>query len=113
VSVWEDRALAMDQAVDEHLGDTIQASFNAGATFAPTMGFVLPDVEGGDLRGFDEPLGSRVRVKLARAAFPGGRLPSYDDDRFQHPRLGAGLFRPAGSEPREQGRYYIFDVQKA
>lgn len=107
---WEDLAAQMDATVDAAVGDAIELSTNSGASFQPVQGFVAPYVAGMGIGGFDEPLGSRNRVKLLRSYFADG-VPGRDV-RLRSPRLGAGTFRPASSEPEEQGRYVLFDVQK-
>jgi len=110
---WDDLAARMDEKVDEHLGDAIYISFDQGATYDEVKGFYTPTVGGQGLEGFDEILGSRPRLKLRKTLFPGEREPSHEMDRFRSAKMGAFVYRPSGSNPDEQGRYFIFDVQRA
>jgi len=100
----------MDASVDARLADTISYSPNGGATYVDMLGYVLPFSQGLGLDELDPTLGSRWRVKLAKALVP---LPARTH-RLQHPKLGVGTtWRPAGNDPEDQGRYWIFDIQKA
>ncbi len=107
---WEDLAAQMDSTVDDVLGDGIRFSNDSGATWTTQQGFVLSASLTNGIIGMDEPLGAKMRVKMARDLFPSG-VPGRTV-RLQHSRLGAGTYRPAGGEPEEQGRYILFDVQK-
>jgi hypothetical protein len=100
----------MDASVDSVLGDSIRFSSDGGSTWSTQSGFVLSAAMTGGIVGMDEPLGGRMRVKMARDLFTDG-LPGRSV-RLEHARLGTGTFRPAGGEPEEQGRYILFDVQK-
>lgn len=106
---WDDLAAQMDLVVDNGLGDTIQLALN-GLTFVDVQGFVLPFAASEGLGAFDETLGSRIRVKLAKAIV-GEEEPSRAI-RLRSAKLGSSTWRPAGSHPDDQGRYWIFDIQK-
>lgn len=108
MSDWETASAKMDQEVDARLADTISYSTDGGATFVPTPGFILPFTESFGLGGIDAPLGSRMRVKIAKAILA-APLPTH---RLTHPLLGADTWKPAGEDPDQQGRYWIFDIQK-
>lgn len=107
---WSELSADLDEAVDSLLGDTLSVSTNAGATWRDVQGFVLPVGHSLNVGSIDEPLGSRPRIKLKRDLFANGIPPR--TLRIKHATLGADTYRPAGSEPQEQGRYVIFDVQK-
>ena len=109
---WDSASAQMDDAVDARLGDTIQLSIDGGNTFLPVKGYYLPYAAGGGLEIYDEPLGQKPRFKLQVKHFPGGRQPSFDYDRMRCAKAGPFTFRPSGSAPDEQGRYFIFDIQK-
>ncbi|HEX9946411.1 MAG TPA: hypothetical protein VGA98_02625 [Allosphingosinicella sp.] len=109
-SAWDKHAAIMDAAVDSRLADRISYS-QAGGPFAMVRGYVIDVTEAlTDDESFDEELGERKRVKVAKALVP---VVSMAGDRLRHPRLGPGTFRPVGSHPSDQGRYWIFDVQQA
>ncbi len=106
---WEQASQLMDDTVDDTLGDTISYAAN-GVSFSEIRGFVIffgaPPV----LDGIDEIIGSRPRAKIAKSKVP------YPDPshRLRCPkRLGPHTFKPAGALPEEQGRYYIFDLERA
>lgn len=104
---WDSAAAAMDAEVDARLGDTISYAAN-GVTFVDVSGFVLfTDVPLG-LDASDEIFDARPRVKLAKAVVP------YPDPqhRLRSTKLGEATYRPAGSLPQEQGRYWLFDVER-
>jgi hypothetical protein len=108
-SAWDRAAARMDAAYHAHLADRINYSI-AGAAFAMIPGTVIDETE--PLTGvdeFDETLGERKRVKVAKALVPVVSM----QDRIQHPRLGPGTFRPVGKHVATQGRDWIFDVQEA
>lgn len=106
-SAWDQAAALLDAKVDEYLGDDIDYAAN-GVTFAPIKGFVLLNMASLGLESIDEIVGSRNRVKIAKAVLPRPER----THRLRHPRLGSGTFRPAGTVPEEQGRYWLFDVEK-
>jgi hypothetical protein len=108
---WDDLAAKMDADVDTVLGDTILFSADAGSSWSSENGFVLSASMTNGIIGMDEPLGARMRVKMARDLFGASGLPGRSV-RLQHARLGQGTYRPAGGEPEEQGRYILFDVQR-
>jgi len=111
---WDQLAARMDEQVDERLGEVIFISLDGGETYTSVKGFYTPVATGlGGLQGFDEPLGSRPRLKLRKTHFPGEREPSFETDRFRCAKMGAFVYRPSGSQPDEQGRYFLFDVQRA
>jgi hypothetical protein len=108
-SLWDAAAAKMDAAVDSMLGDALQVRLAGAPAFVAMQGFVVDDSEPQAFdTALDETLGTRKRVKIAKALMP---VPSRNH-RIQHPRLGPGTFAPAGSDPQSQGRYWIFDVQK-
>lgn len=108
-SMWDRWSGTLDTAVDGILGDTI-AFADDGMTFVDVQGFVIT-VEGrpGGLDEYDSALGSRNRVKMSRAIIG----EPHPRQRLMHAKLGEGRFQPGGDAPDEDGRYYIFDVQKA
>lgn len=113
MSIWDQAAAKMDAKVDELLGDTVSFSSDGGQTFADVQAFVIDDTDpapafGGD---FDETATVSKRIKIA-VTILGGR-PSKAAHRFRHSRLGAGTWRPLGAEPRSEGRYWVFGVEKA
>lgn len=108
MSDWDSASARLDDAVDERLADTISYSVD-GATFADLPGYVLPATVGIGFGELDPGLGTRWRIKIRQSLIP---LPTRDH-RLTHPMLGADVWRPAGEEPEEQGRYWIFDIQKA
>ncbi len=110
---WDQLAGRMDTEVDERLGEKIYVSFDRGASYDEVKGFYTPTVGSQGLVGFDEILGSRPRLKLRKTLFPGEREPNFETDRFRSVKMGAFVYRPSGSNPDEQGRYFIFDVQRA
>ncbi len=110
MSAWDALSAQMDREVDAALGDTIQLALN-GTSFVDQPGFVLTVGSTDGLAGFDEILGSRIRVKMAKSII-GEDEPSRDI-RLKAAKLGADTYRPAGSKPDDQGRYWLFDIQKA
>lgn len=108
---WDDYANQMDDAVDDMLGDVINVSLDGGLNYTARQGFIIFAVESMGIGGLDEPLGSTRRVKLRSSYFTNG-LPDRQT-RLTSPKLGSAVYMPAGSDPEEQGRYVIFDIQKA
>lgn len=104
---WDQASAVMDQAVDARLGDTIAYAAN-GVSFVALKGFVDFTGDPIGLDATDEIFNSRPRIKVAKAVIP------YPDPshRLQSSKLGPGTFRPAGSVPVEQGRYWLFDIEK-
>jgi hypothetical protein len=102
-------AARMDAEVDTRLGDSISYS-QRGAPFRPIKGFVTDADPGQDLSaaGID-PLPRRKRVKVAIASV----AEISTQDRLQADLLGPGIFRPRVSKPRVDGRYWLFDVERA
>lgn len=108
MSDWDAASTKMDEDVDAHLSDTILYSTSAGV-FEEIPGYILPFAEGLALGPVDGALGSRWRVKIAKAHI---EEPSRNH-RLRHPKLGDdAVWRPAGENPDDQGRYWIFDIQK-
>jgi hypothetical protein len=107
MSDWDDAAAAMDAEVDARLGDTISYALD-GVNFVDMPGFVLPAVEGIGLNELDPALGHRWRVKISKALV----AEPLRTHRLSHPKLGVDTYRPAGDDPDDQGRYWIFDIQK-
>jgi hypothetical protein len=106
-SPWDQFADILDATVDDKLGDRIEYAAN-GVNFVPIAGFVKTANANLDLSPIDEMTDSRPRVKIAKALVP------YPDPahRLRHPRLGQGTFRPASTLPDDEGRYWIFDVER-
>lgn len=107
MSNWDDHAALMDATVDDRLGDTIEYAAN-GVNFVDMKGYVqFTDAVSG-LDATDEIFDSRPRVKIAKAVLP------YPDPahRLKSTKLGAATYRPGGSVPQEQGRYWLFDVER-
>lgn len=107
MSDWDAASAMMDTDVDARLSDTIAYSIDEGASFDEVAGYILPFAEGLGLGPIDPILGSRYRAKIAKALIP-------EPDRthrLRHPKLGDATFRPAGADPDDQGRYWIFDIQ--
>ena len=107
MSDWDNYSALMDEEVDARLADTIP--YDSGAGFVDIPGYVIPFGEGLGLDGLDPSLGTRWRVKVRKSLVPD---PSRDH-RLTHHKLGAGIWRPSGEDPEDQGRYWIFDIQKA
>lgn len=107
-SMWDAASAMMDDKVDEIVGDRILYAAN-GVSFVEVPGFVLTATEGLSMNVIDEIMDVRRRIKIAKAQIP------YPDPehRLRHARLGAGTFRPAGALPEDDGRYWLFDVEKA
>lgn len=107
----------MDAAVDSGVGDRVRYWHNGKWLGVAPVGYTDPVVEAFviiaaapvNLDGIDEILGNRKRIKISRE-YVDEPLRS---DRIAHPLLGEGWFRPAGGQPETEGRYVIFDVQKA
>ena len=108
MSDWDAASAKMDSLVDDRLADTIRYATD-GIPFEDVAGYVIPYTEGLALGEIDPSLGSRYRVKIAKAVMP----EILQRHRLKHPKLGADTWRPAGEDPDEQGRYWIFDIQKA
>jgi hypothetical protein len=116
-SLWDAASARMDAVVDEKVGDRLR--YRRGGVWLgdpqvaegdrTIAGFVFDENTPTNVDEIDEVLGNRKRVKVAKALVA---LPD-KTDRIQHPRLGPGLFRPAGTVPEAQGRYWLFDVQEA
>lgn len=113
ISDWDALAARMDGLVDQKLGDRISYSTDGGATFPVIAGFVIFNNEPLSFPlQTDELLGSILRLKVNKS------LLAYPDPahRIRHElltdRYGAATFQPAGTDPEEQGRYWLFDIQK-
>lgn len=104
---WDEFSLTMDQEVDDRLGDAIDYAAN-GVTFVAIKGFVQFTPAPDGLDATDEIFDVRPRVKIAKAIVP------YPDPqhRLRAARLGNATYRPAGSVPENQGRYWVFDVER-
>lgn len=108
-SMWDRLSAKMDAIVDTGLGDLIEYALD-GVTFVMIEGFVFDNVVGETAyESMDDDFANRKRVKVAKAKVP-AVLRSH---RLRHPRLGAGSFQPGNSEPQSEGRYWLFEVQKA
>jgi len=109
LSDWDEASAAMDEGVDARLSDTVAYSTDEGATFTNIAAYVLPFAEGLGLNEIDPALGSRWRIKVAKSIVDEPKR----THRLKHHKLGANtVWRPAGDDPDEQGRYWIFDIQK-
>jgi hypothetical protein len=116
-SLWSKAAAIMDNAVDGVTGDRIRYRHGGvwlGPADMPEASRVIPAfvINVGAARSideFDETLGNRWRVKVAVTLLDH----PHPTDRLEHPNLGPGLFMPGGSDPENDGRYWLFDVQKA
>lgn len=112
-SLWDRASKLLDSTVDNVLGDRLRYRHNG-----VWLGTGDPAVVEGFVRFFnpllnteelDETLGSRKRVKISMDLVD----EPIQSDRIQHPKLGPGWFRPAGDAPDNEGRYWLFDVQRA
>lgn len=118
-SLWDQYSGILDERVDAVVGDRIRYRRDGqwlGDAELPVEERVIPGfiLFYGQPRGIDEvdeTLGTRKRVKIAMALI-GDEEPDRSD-RIQHPKLGPGFFQPSGSDPETEGRYWLFDVQKA
>jgi len=118
-SLWDKYSKILDDNVDRGVGDRIRyqrAGVWLGDTDLPPAersipGFVLFFGAPRNIDEIDEGLGSRTRVKVSMDLI--GTDEPLRSDRIQHPKLGPGSFQPSGSIPETEGRYWIFDVQKA
>jgi len=112
-SIWDRAAAIMDRVVDGVVGDRVQYKHRGvwlGSGSPPVVeAFVLQFGSNPSIEDLDEPLGNRWRLKIARTLLD----EPLQSDRFQHPKLGPGWFRPGDALPDNEGRYHIFDVQKA
>lgn len=104
---WDQASAAMDEQIDARLGDTISYAAN-GVTFVDLKGYVLFEEAPLGLEAIDEIMGSRPRIKISKAVVP---CPE-PVHRLRSAKLGAETYRPAGSAPENQGRYWIFDVER-
>ena len=108
---WESASPIMDGKVDQILGDTFSVSLDGGQTYEPRKGFYLPVSAGGGFSPYDENLGSKPRVKMSKDIL-GDTPPDRRYVRLRYAKLGDATYCPGGAEPDEQGRYWIFDIQK-
>lgn len=107
-SLWDSVMAIVDPAVDGTVGDKIRYAID-GTTFTVIPGFVFDDVQGEtSYESNDDDFDVRKRVKISKALIGDVSLAH----RLQHPRLGAGTFRPTNSVPQSEGRYWLFEVQK-
>ena len=108
-SLWDGLAARMDAVVDDTVGDRILYAVD-GQTFTAVPGFVLDDVEGeASYDSMDDDFDVRKRVKIRQSLI--GEVSLLH--RLRHPRLGPDDFRPTNSVPQSEGRYWLFEVQKA
>lgn len=108
MSDWDEASAQMDADVDARLSDTIAYSSDEGDSWENLPGYILPFAEGLGLGPIDPALGSRFRVKIAKSVV----AEPDRTHRLRHAKLGASTWRPAGSDPDDQGRYWIFDIQQ-
>jgi hypothetical protein len=106
---WDELSARMDAKVDDRLGDTIEVSADAGTSWVARKGFALNMAAGLSLDGIDEIMASRPRIKISKLYVP-ALTRIY---RFRTPKWPGIVFCPGSSEPDDDGRYLIFDVQKA
>lgn len=105
---YEDLAVGMDQAVDEHLGNDVGYSTDAGATFPAVKGFVFLRTEGEIQEFMDiDPLNHSDRLKVSKALVA---APSADHI-VRHPLL-PGDRRPENWTTSTNGRYWLMTLQK-
>ena len=109
-------AKMMDAGVDNYLGDSLIYA-RAGQAAVVTKGFLI-DPADGEWDTSDSSIskvGARVRLKINRdflpAAMPGDRITA--DPASPHPLLGDATWKPGPGRPAVNGRYIIFDLQKA
>lgn len=115
-SIWDKASKVLDRGVDGMVGDRLRyrhrgvwlGAVPAGGVDAVVAGFVINDAAALNINEVDETLGSRWRVKISSALVD----QPIQSDRIQHPKMGSGWFCPAGSQIENDGRYWIFDVQK-
>jgi hypothetical protein len=116
-SLWDRASAILHQGVDGMVGDRIRYRHNGVWLGDVTVaeddrvipGFILFDVENPNWSTErDETLGHKKQVKV------GVRYVDHParGDRIEHPKLGAGLYQPAGADPQNDGDYWIFDIQK-
>ena len=105
---WDQLSAAMDQAVDDRLGDTISYAAN-GVSFEEIKGFVLLSEASLGLESIDEVISTRPRVKIAKALLPYPE-PTH---RLRHAKIGQGTFMPASVRSDNDARYWLFDVEPA
>lgn len=105
---WDQLSAAMDQAVDDRLGDTISYAAN-GVSFEEIKGFVLLSEASLGLESIDEVISTRPRVKIAKALLPYPE-PTH---RLRHAKIGQGTFMPASVRSDNGGDYWLFDVEPA
>ena len=103
---WDQLSAAMDQAVDDRLGDTISYAAN-GVSFEDIKGFVLLSEAALGLESIDEAISTRPRVKIAKALLPYPE-PTH---RLRHTKIGQGTFMPASVRSDSDARYWLFDVE--
>ena len=110
MSDWDRVSGNMDAQIDARLADTVAFSPDGDADepFVDIAAFVLPYPEGLNLGELDPTLGARWRIKVAKANVP----EILAQQHYRHHKLGDATWRPAGEDPDDQGRYWIFDIQK-
>lgn len=119
MTTFEELAPEMDDAVDQHLGDTLEYRRDtawvhpdgrniAAGEWATITGFVQSENEGTDGYTQLDQMTQRLRLKVQLRVVDFPRA----TDRVRGARLGLGLFRPA-SKFDLAGRYWIADLQKA
>lgn len=105
MSVWSEVSAQMDEIVDEILGDDVLYS-RGGGPFRLLGAFILfVEDSGGDI---DE-LVERPQLKIAKTLVD---RPMRADRLRCTAKLGIATYQPAGNTPRDQGRYWLVDLQK-
>lgn len=104
---WDALSAQLDTACDDGVGDTIAYAAN-GVSFVDIKGYVLFTENPLGLDATDEIFDTRPRIKLAKAVVP---YPE-PQHRIRSAKLGPATYRPAGSIPEDQGRYWLFDVER-
>lgn len=106
---WSQASATLDATVDRHLCDEIYIAAD-GVTFSQQPGFVILGEAGLGMGAIDENFSSRNRLKIAKTILP----VITSTHRFKAAELGIDVvWKSGGGEPQEQGRYLIFDIQKA
>lgn len=109
MSLFEDMADEMDEAVDATLGDTILYR-RAGGEWQTIGGFIIDHnaslFDNGALSSIDE-LDQRLRIKIRMTTIDIPR----DSDRIQATKLGSATWKPSAKYD-VAGRYWVADIQK-
>jgi hypothetical protein len=112
VTAFEDLRGDMDARVRNDLGDSIFVELRGGAT-ATLIGFLTSDADQGGTEGYD-PVRKIWHVKLDKTAEHLALLPDGPGSilRLYHPLLDVA-HKPAADSIANEGRAWVFDLQKA